>query len=170
MRYIILILIVICSSCDNKNGRKADQNTEYLRHVGDIPFDSKVDDQNFKPCHEDMAFVHYNFGNSDLYEGEKPAIVRTFMNINLPKIEGSSGYITVRFMVNCEGKTGRFRVEQLDFSYKEKKFNAAIVNAILSATKSLNGWIPATYKDKVYDYYKYLTFKIIDNQITDILP
>ena len=73
-------------------------------------------------------------------------------------------------MVNCKGQTGRFRVEQLDMNYKPKKFDNEIVDSILSTTKSLDGWLPATYDNKEFDYYKYLTFKIVDNKIIDILP
>jgi len=73
-------------------------------------------------------------------------------------------------MVNCEGKTGRFRAEELDNNYEPKKFSSDLVNTLLSKTKSLNKWIPATYDDRKYDYYKYLTFKIVDNQIETILP
>ena len=169
MKYIALILVLGIYSCYNSN--TSQNKHEHLRHVGDIPFDSQLDDPNFKPCHEDLATVYYaRFSNSNLYKGEKPEITKVFMNMIFLKIEGSSGYITIRFLVNCEGKTGRFRVEQLDFDYKEKKFNSAIGDSILSRTKSLDGWIPAISGERAYDYYKYLTFKIIDNQITDILP
>lgn len=168
MKYIILIFTLSLYSCTNE--KKSDHEHEYLRQVGDISFDSKLDDPEFIPCHEDLTLVHYNFSNPDLYEGEKPAIIHPFKKIILPKIEDSNGYITIRFMVNCEGKTGRFRVEQLDFDYKEKKFNSDLVDSILLTTMSLDGWIPAKYDERIFDYYKYLTFKIIDNQITDILP
>jgi len=167
MKYIIIIIqFFFLHTCSNK----AEHKIEYLRHVGDIPFDSRIDDTNFTPCHEDLATVHYAFNNPNLYEGEKPAIVKEFKNLSLPKINKNNGYVIIRFMINCEGKTGRFRVEQLDNNYEPKKFSKELVNTLLSKTKSLNKWIPATFDEKKYDYYKYLTFKIVDNQIATILP
>ncbi|NOT36608.1 MAG: hypothetical protein HOP11_04465 [Saprospiraceae bacterium] len=168
MKYIVLFFTLSICACNNT--LKKDHKHEYLRHVGDIPFDNTLDDPAFRPCNEESARVHHNFNNPDLYEGEKPAMIKPLMQLEFAKIEGESGYITIRFMVNCEGKTGRYRVEQLDFEYKDKKFNEKIIDSLLSKTKSLDKWIPAKSEDFVYDYYKYLTFKIIDNQIKDILP
>jgi len=169
MKYLVLTLFFITVSC-KRTENSIDQH-EHLRHVGDIAFDAALDDPEFEPCHEDLSFVHYNFGNPDLYEGEKPAIINAFKTIDFFQVaEQNTGYITIRFMVNCNGETGRFRVEQLDFNYKAKKFDKVIVDSILSTTKSLDGWIPATFNDKAFDYYKYLTFKIVDNKIIDILP
>ena len=168
MKYIILTFVFGIYSCSNVD--KNEHKYEYLRHVGDIPFDSKLDNPEFEPCHEDLSFVHYNFNNPDLYEGEKPAIIKAFKTINLVESPKNTGYITIRFMVNCKGQTGRFRVEQLDMNYKPKKFDNEIMDSILSTTKSLDGWLPATYDNKEFDYYKYLTFKIVDNKIIDILP
>ena len=168
MKYIIVILSLSLISCNGTN--KGKKEKEYLRHVGDIPIDKKLDDPMFVPCNEHQATMHYAFEDPNLYKGEKPAIVNAFKNISFAKDPEMTGYITIRFMVNCEGKIGRFRVEQLDTEYKPKKFNVEFVEAILSTTKSLNGWIPATRNNKAYDYYKYLTFKIIENEIVDILP
>jgi len=148
----------------------SDDDKSYLRHVGDIPFDHQLDDPSFHPCNEDRALVYYNFGQPDLYKGEKPAIEKAFEHISLPSLDDSDGYITIRFMINCEGKTGRFRVEQLDNQYKTKQFNPELVDQLLITTQKLDGWIPGKLDGRAYDYYKYLTFKIIDNQIVDILP
>ena len=158
MRYIVLVLSLCFFACNQKVEDKP--KNEYLRQVGDIPFDSELDDPKFKPCNEELATVHYAFDNPNGYEGEKPAIVEAFRSISSKKDPEATGYITIRFMVNCNGETGRFRVEQLDNDYKPKKFNESFVADILSTTKSLDGWIPATYKDRKFDYYKYLTFKI----------
>lgn len=167
MKYLYLIFILLLfHACMGIT-----DTSKYPRHVGDIPFDSQLDDVNFEPCNEKKALTHYRFGDPDLYEGEKYMIVHEFDNLVLPEMDSlQSGYITIRFMVNCNGQTGRFRVEQLDFDYKDMRFNEAFLNSILAKTVSLNGWIPAIRYNKPHDYYKYLTFKIIDNKIVDILP
>ena len=164
-KLLLVLILVFLYSC-----KDIVEKEEYLRHVGDIPFDEKLDDPNFKVCNETMATVHYAFENPFLYVGEKPAIEAAFRNINFKKADAGSGYITIRFLVNCEGETGRFRVEQMDLEYRDKSFDPDFVKEIVSTCKSLDGWIPATYKDSSYDYYKYLSFKIEDYKIIDILP
>jgi hypothetical protein len=58
----------------------------------------------------------------------------------------------------------------MDMNYLPSKFDDTIVNQLLSITKSLDGWVLGEYKGKNYDYYQYLTFKIINNKLIEILP
>ncbi len=49
-----------------------------LTDLGEILFDSQIDDQNFLVCHEDITFP-FNYGGVGLvYEGEKRKLVNTF--------------------------------------------------------------------------------------------
>ena len=90
----------------------------------------------------------------------------------LPKLlnKNQNGLIRIRFIVNCEGKAGRFRVLQSDYSYKEKEFNKEIVSQLLSITKQINNWEVLYKQENAVDYYMYLIFKITDGQLTEILP
>ena len=72
--------------------------------------------------------------------------------------------------MNCEGKTGMFRVQQMDENYKETFFDKRFTNQLLEFTKSLNEWIPKEYLGIKINYYQYLTFKIKDGKISEILP
>lgn len=167
IKYLPVAILVLLISCKNTS----DKQSTHLANVGIIPKDESVDDSNFQPCHEDYSLFYYQVDNSDhLYKGEKPAIVKTFDDIKLPAIDQNDGYVTIRFLVNCKGETGRFRVEQVDFEYKDKEFEGELVTQLLEKTKQLDGWWPATREGYKCDYYKYLTFKIINNQTVDILP
>lgn len=143
---------------------------EVLRNVGDIPFDPALDTLGFEPCHEDMTFEYYSFSDGILYDGEKAQLIREFQNSFIPGSASQNGYITVRFMVNCEGKSGRFRVIELDQDYNKKEFDHSLVNQIVGTTQSLDGWKPGEYESKTYDYYQYLTFKISEGHIVNIMP
>jgi len=105
------------------------------------------------------------------YEGEKYALVQTFSSQFKadPKIK-DSGMIRIRFMVNCKGQTGRFRMISSGYDYKEKQFNKKITTQLMTITKSLTGWKILTDKKVPKDYYQYLLFKITDGQIKEILP
>lgn len=73
-------------------------------------------------------------------------------------------------MVNCNGETGRFRTEAMDFSYQPTELSEKTTQQLLNLTKMLKGWKVGTYQEKNRDYYQYLTFKIEEGQLAEILP
>ena len=150
------------------------QDESLYKNVGDIPFDRKIDSSDFELCNERRIKQYYVRGSDDTpsgYKGEKKALVKEFFeNYNYPITEQEDGYITIRFMVNCQGQSGRFRVQEMDNAYQSKSFKPEIREQLLTITKSLDGWIPV-HKDSVYfDFYQYLTFKLEDGQIQQIMP
>jgi len=164
---LIFILLTTLYSC----GQTQEKKTDYPLQVGDIYFNSKVDDPNFKLCDEDRVFQYYNFGKGLLYKGEKIKLIEHFTNgLKVKEQKDETGFLTIRFIVNCEGKSGRYRVQGMDNDYKEKKFNENLTNKLLSLTKQLDGWIVGEYEGKAYDYYQYLTFKIEKGKLIEIMP
>lgn len=161
---ILVVLLIICScGSDTKNV-----------DVGDIVFDEKTDDPNFQFCNEQLVkqyYVRYSSDTPATYRGEKIAIDRTFDKAyQYPVTPEADGYVTIRFVVNCNGQSGRFRMEEMDLNYQPKNFDKKITDQLLDITKSLDGWIPVKRKDKKYDFYQYLTFKLKSGQIEQILP
>lgn len=143
----------------------------YPEHVGDISFDPKLDDPAFKICNEKFVFQYYNFGKGLQYKGEKIEIDQFFKErFKSKKTEGETGLFTIRFVVNCEGKTGRFRWQGMDSNYNPKNFNPDLQAQLLSITRQLDEWIIGQWQDKKVDYYQYLTFKLVDGKIIEILP
>lgn len=160
-----LSALIWLASCTTQTKQR-----EVLRHVGDIIFDPKVDTTDFEPCHEDLAFQYYNFSNATQYKGEKIAIVRAFQDRFKPVSETEHGYVTIRFIVNCEGQTGWFRVITMDENYDEKTFSKELTDQLLKITQELDGWKPGEFDNENYDYYQYLTFKITNGSIENIMP
>jgi hypothetical protein len=144
-------------------------------HVGDIVFDPKVDNPDFKVCH-DRIYQYYNFekGNFSLDK----QIIRQHFAEKFKKVAGTSdqnGYITIRFVVNCEGETDRFRVYEIDSELATTQLNEELRNQLLLLTKELKGWKPGEFPEirnrkGKYDFYQYLTFKIRSGELVDILP
>lgn len=162
----VLSFSLVTFSCHETKDQK-----EYFNDLGEITFDGKLDDKNFKLCHEDMT-IPFNYGGFGLvYEGEKKQLVKTIRDkFNYPQTKGQTGFITVRFIINCEGKTGRFRIIEMDLSLKTKKFDKNISTQILDITKGLDGWKSLERWEKVWDVQQYLTFKFEDGVLIDILP
>ncbi|MEM6805562.1 MAG: hypothetical protein AAF696_29465, partial [Bacteroidota bacterium] len=114
---------------------------------------------------------YFNNSKGLEYEGGKRMIEEAFeQNYDPEKASKESGLIRIRFIVNCEGKAGRFRIIGMNGDYEEKEFSENISQQLLSITKGLKGWKPKTFGSEVMDYYQYLIFKIENGHIIKILP
>ncbi len=164
-RLVSMMLILSLGSCSEE---------DHFRNVGDIPFDELVDDKSFKICDPKNIKQYYIRRSSDTpagYHGEKRHLEQTILNkYRYPESKAANGYVTIRFIVNCERQPGRFRLETMDFEYQPSSFDEELTDQLLQITRSLDGWIPPRNKEIDFDYYQYLTFKIVDGQIAMILP
>jgi len=163
-KHITLFIVILVSSCQS----------EKHRDVGNIPFDSELDSSEFKICDENIIKEYYIRRSSDTapsYKDEKRGLEEELLNAySYPVKLNQNGYITIRFIVNCKGESGRFRMEQMNLNYKPFKFDKEISNQLFSIVKKLKYWIPRSNKGQNFDFYQYLTFKIINGQIIKILP
>ncbi|MGB0839679.1 MAG: hypothetical protein ACPGXL_06040 [Chitinophagales bacterium] len=166
--FCILLLVISCKNETAPSPKKA----SYPRWIGDIEHKPKIDDAAFKLCHgDDHVYQYFNVGDGLEYEGEKPVIIEAFeKNYQPENAKKETGSLRVRFIVNCEGETGRYRTLGMDNNYKEKVFDASIVEQIVSIIKSLKGWKQKADEGMKIDYYQYLVFKIQEGQIKEILP
>ncbi|TAF33013.1 MAG: hypothetical protein EAZ57_07130 [Cytophagales bacterium] len=143
----------------------------YLRWVDDIAHDAKLDGKKSHLCNDENSSIQYFNPTLGLqYEGEKTAIENTFYKKYKPVKVLESGWIRVRFIVNCKGEAGRFRVIESDENYTPRPFSPIITTQILKITKSLKGWKPLQYQDRPADYYQYVIVKIKNGNIEKILP
>lgn len=165
--YLFLSVFISCNEIQKLN------KTHY-KNVGDIAFDETIDDKDFNLCNESTIKQYYVRYSSDFgasYIGEKPAIIASFnRNYSHPKTEKEDGYIIIQFLVNCKGKSDRFRIQEMNLDYKPKRFENAIKDKLLTITKSLDGWIPVSDGIVDFDFYQYLSFQLKDGQIVKIMP
>ncbi|MBK9270284.1 MAG: hypothetical protein IPM48_01690 [Saprospiraceae bacterium] len=139
--------------------------------VGDILFDSLLDNKEFFLCNEKDIMQYHNNEKGLEYKDEKWAILQEFEKKYHHEIDSSqNGLIRVRFVVNCKGQTDRFRIIGMDEYYQAKTFNTQITNQLLDICKNLDGWLPKKLEDVEMDYYQYLIFKIVNGQLTEIMP
>jgi len=164
--FCILFLLPILFSCQSEKSISV-----YPNQVGDIVFDKNTDNPDFKRCQsKDFGLQYYNDSKGFQYEGEKFAVVQELEKLNLSSSKKINGYITIRFVVNCEGKTGLFRIQQMNDNYLEEKPDKDFSAKLLNFTQSLNGWIPKEISGRKIDYYQYLTYKITNGKVSEILP
>ncbi|WGH76425.1 hypothetical protein P8625_04485 [Tenacibaculum tangerinum] len=159
---------ILLFSCEKK---KVEKNI-YPRQVGDISYDVKLDSPNFILCNgEDNIFQYFNKGKGLEYKGGKKEIEQLFEKKYSHIKVDESGLIRIRFIVNCKGETGRFRVIQMNVNYEQFTFDDRIINQLLMITQSLDGWkIKDDSRGNKIDYYQYLIFKIEKGNLIEILP
>jgi len=167
MKRFFLICIIAFASCT-----ESDEQSKYLRWVGDTEFNPKIDSGDFELCNsENLVRQYFHFDRGLAYEGEKKELRRIYAEAYKPP-EGvdQSGMIRIRFIVNCKGETGRFRLIGSDLNYKEQVFDEKITNQLLRITKSLDGWAVHSMNEIPQDYYQYLIFKIDSGNLIEIMP
>lgn len=155
----------------------AQSTGKYTRdlNVGATEFDPQLDDPSFKPCYSQLD---YNFGIPEYYqvetkykEGNKS--IRQYFKENFkskPEFLGEFGYLTIRFIVNCEGKTGWFRFLETDLNFQKKTFKQELKSEILEKVKLMKGWHSNPIEGQVLDSYFYITLKFENGLITDVIP
>lgn len=163
--FVTALLLACAAETDSE------PESKYMRWVGDSAYDDAIDDSTFQICYyEHQVKQYFNFSEGFKYEGEKSALEETVHNSYVPIEIEQSGWIRIRFVVNCKGETGRFRITQSDTNYKETVFDSAITDQLLSITKSLDGWMKLPTDEDPQDYYLYLIFKIDNGSIIEIMP
>jgi hypothetical protein len=96
---------------------------------------------------------------------------QTFLAKTAGSYEGT-GYITFRFTIDCEGKMRkRVQVLQTDDKYRNLHFDKNLVNDLYLFTQTLDKWNIARSKNETTYFYKaFLTFKIKDGKVINIIP
>jgi hypothetical protein len=96
---------------------------------------------------------------------------QSYLETSKRKFQGE-GYITFRFIVDCTGKPmKKVEVLQTDNAYKKIHFDKNLVNELFSFFETLDKWKIVKTKDgNPYAYYSFLTFKIKNGKVVNIIP
>jgi len=144
-----------------------------LQRVGYInPNEAMDKDETFELCDKD-APIHdyYNGGAALIYKGGKKGIWNIVnKQIKKENLFNESGYLTFRFVVNCKGEIGRVITEEAGLNFKRKIFNQATIAHFYNILKEMKDWIPVNVRDEHVNAYFYLTFKLKDGELIELLP
>lgn len=151
-----------------------ERRAEHSKHrIAWIDPENTIDTQeDFNICgHERFIADYYNSTPDGAYIHGKRALLDTvFNNLDEAKMMEQNGMLTFRFVVNCEGKAGRFTVDGYDFMYQPIKFEKETIDHLYEMLRKLKEWRPVVIEEETRDAYFYITYKIENGKITDILP
>ena len=126
----------------------------------------------FKVCHPHERI--HDYYNGDPHAGYRTgkrglgAVFREQLDTTL--LAGVSGYLTYRFVINCEGQAGRFITEEADLDFKRIEFPQQLVQHGFEILRGLTDWEAAVFGTEPIDTYAYITLKIRDGTLLEILP
>ena len=157
--YLLLVLI----SCQ---AERHIEEPEYPEQLGSIAFNATTDNSDFKLCNE-ANLVHSRTSLS--YEGGK-AKIEALAREWFAKSGGInfSGFVSVHFLVNCQGLAGRVRIEAMDGSFVEKEAPKALIHLLRNMVLSLDKWVVTKPPNAGKDHSKYLIFKIVNGEIAGV--
>ena len=117
-----------------------------------------------------ITLQYYQVGTS--YKGGLKKIKSHFFTIkNSLDGRNESGYLTLRFMVNCRGDVGKIETLACTFDFNPKEFNSHLCNQLVDRLYELGPWQAGKTADGVaVDSEKFLTFIFKNGVLTDIVP
>lgn len=141
--------------------------------IGYIDPKNTLDDHSeFKLCNAESRIAQY-YGCKKRGElsGGKGAWWRVLKRkLNPTKLLTESGYLTYRFVINCNGETGRFVINGADLNYNKKQFASEAVDHLYNIVSKEINWQHCHGNYRELDSYAYITFKLKDGEIIEILP
>lgn len=170
LRYSFLLLILITIRLTTFSQNTVPQHLNVTEKIGWIPFDKSIDNPNFKVCDELNIEEYYQVNPS---YGEGIPSIRKYVSTHQKLLESlceKDGYVIVRFVINCQGQTDRYRSKFMTLNYtNENAVNSELQKKIIQLIRNMGDWTPGKYDGKTYDCYQHLKILFKNSQLVDVL-
>ena len=143
-----------------------------MYRVAYIDPDKAIDGQrDFETCYHISKINDYYNDDRAQHLGGKGGLWEMIENyLNYSLLKNQEGYFTFRFVINCEGKAGRFVTEEADLEFNKTEFSEELRMHFLEMLMNVSQWKNLSINGEARDAYVYVTFKIQDDEIVEILP
>lgn len=167
--YALMLVALAFTACGDppKTSMYADPNLKV--QVGDITPDPELDGD-FQNCNIGRLPQYYAYKEKPFSKEKLHFERHIYESYQAPENSEESGLLRIRFTVNCHGESGRFRMLSMNENYEETSFSNGISDQLLSLTKSYKEWRVLSYNGMESDYYFYVTFKIENGHVKEVLP
>ncbi len=163
---LTILLLVLVSSCK----KDVISKEKYQNYIGYLDPGTTVSDENFEICgDEDIKGTHHGLPKH-AYKPNKGIFDKKIRSQYQNKGYSDSGYLNFRFIVNCRGETGRFEIIQMNLNLEEVILNQDMVDQLYQLTSQKDNWYGYRINENPIDYYMYVSYKIENGEISEILP
>ncbi|MEM7571673.1 MAG: hypothetical protein AAF433_02180 [Bacteroidota bacterium] len=126
----------------------------------------------FSTCGSENEIYDYYNGDPDGQPlGGKPVLWQIVEDQWEPDLfTGLNGYLSLHFVINCRGEIGRFDLEQTNLDFQPTTFPTEAVRHCMQLLEQVPAWQPMVYQGEATDSYAYVTFKLNNGALIDIIP
>lgn len=126
----------------------------------------EINSSNFKMCLDSRPYEYYNYEPDIKYTHGNNALLKRLIK-DAPSTKGN-GFITIHFAINCEGKVGRFGLEQMDTKYQSASYDPQLIKHLIQEISKITEW---NLPEKIQtDTHRFLMFKVTNGKITEVWP
>lgn len=146
-------------------------NTEkYPHEIGYINPETSAFSEGYELCDSSVKPFGYYHSARGIFNGGKYQFRKTISEKYINNGYTDSGFLNLRFHLNCKGEIGNVEINELDTDYKKTELNSGMVKQLVNLSIAKENWIPMEQEGKTFDSYMYLIFKIEDGEVLEILP
>jgi len=143
---------------------------QFTKRVGYIDPEKSLLSDGFETC-GDYIYDYYNGGDDRTKYIKDKNGLRDFILDNYEnKNYTDSGYLNIRFVVNCEGEAGRYVIIENSLELEPAAFSKDLRSQLFELTTQLSEWKPLVINNEPKDSYMYLSYRIENGEITQIIP
>ncbi|WP_103069808.1 hypothetical protein [Aquimarina sediminis] len=165
--FLTLFIFIISYSCREKNYSAK----KYINYIGYLDPNTTISSTSFALCGTGKIEGTHHGLPKLAYKPNKGIFDKTIRSKYQNNEYTDSGYLNFRFVINCKGEIGRVEIIQMNIDLEETELNSEMIDQLYQLTSESENWNGYTTKDqKPIDYYMYVSYKIIDGEITEILP
>ncbi len=166
--YTLLFLVIFGCSDNNTIPTSKYEIPTRNHNLSYTPFDIKLDNPNFTICDS----TNISSGRNRLkYIGGKNKLRKDITSEYLykPAYATFNGYVVIRFLVNCEGKSGRYRAQALNLDFSPSNTPSDLLEHSIELIRSLDNWKIPSANDSKKEYSKFINLKISNGKIQHVL-
>ena len=140
----------------------------YPDHIGYLDASNPDMDMEINRCNPELLPVGFY---SSAFEVAFSANPSTFKKVIKQEFNDrydydDSGFLIIRFIIDCNGYIGDYEVNSLDKDYKRTAFSKDLVNTLVELCLDKQHW---KGRENI-DTYMYLILKIQNGQVLEIIP
>lgn len=126
----------------------------------------EINSSNFKMCLDSRPYEYYNYEPDIKYTHGNNTLLKRLIK-DAPSTKGN-GFITIHFAINCEGKVGRFGLEQMDTKYQSASYDPKLIKHLIQEISKITEWdLPEKIQT---DTHRFFMFKVTNGKITEVWP
>lgn len=167
---VLLIISLLTFGYFYINSKASINKDKFPHYIGYIDQENALLNDAYSLCDKGNIYKVHHGAPDDAFEESKKRFRETILSDYKNNGYADSGYLNFRFLVNCEGNAGWFEVIEMNLDLEETNLNDEMVHQLLKLTSNSKHWKIYTYNEIPRNYYMYISYRIENGEIKEILP